>query len=156
MKKILFLGLGNPILSDDAVGIRTVEEIKNIVGERDEIGFTVGNIAGLGILDVIQGYDELVIVDAVEKGGTPGSLYTIPLDELDNSIHLTSIHSINLATAIEFGKKMGMKVPSRISIYGIEVRDVVNFSEKMTREVEKSTRKNAKEIVKREMTKLFL
>jgi len=151
---MLFLGLGNPILSDDAVGIRVVEEIKSIVGKKDGIEFTVGDIAGVDILDVIRGYDELVIVDAVKKGGTPGSLYTISLDELNDSIHLTSIHSINFATAMEFGRKMGIKVPSRISIYGIEVRDVVTFSEKMTREVEKSTRKNAQEIVNMEISEL--
>jgi len=154
MKKMLILGLGNPILSDDAVGIRVVEEIEKIMGKKDAIRFVTGSIAGLHILDVIQGYDELVIVDAVERGGKPGTLHKIQLGELDSTVHLTSLHSINFATAMEFAKKMEMKVPSRISIYGIEVRDVVNFSEKMTREVEKSTRKNAQEIVKREISEL--
>jgi len=44
-----------------------------------------------------------------------------------------------------------LKIPKRISIYGIEVKDVVKFSEKMTPEVEESIPKNAEEIIRREV-----
>jgi len=151
VRKLLFLGLGNPILSDDAVGIRVVDKIKSIMGDSNGIDFVTGSMAGLRILDVIQGYDELVIVDAIEKGGEPGTLYKIPIENLESTLHLTSLHSINLVTAIELGRKMSLKIPKRISIYGIEVKDVVKFSEKMTPEVEESIPKNAEEIIRREV-----
>jgi len=151
VRKLLFLGLGNPILSDDAVGIRVVDKIKSIMGDSNGIDFVTGSMAGLRILDVIQGYDELVIVDAIEKGGEPGTLYKIPIEDLEGTLHLTSLHSINLVTAIELGRKMSLKIPKRISIYGIEVKDVVKFSEKMTPEVEESIPKNAEEIIRREV-----
>lgn len=151
MRKLLFLGLGNPILSDDAVGIRVVDKIKSIMGDSNGIDFVTGSMAGLRILDVIQGYDELVIVDAIEKGGESGTLYKIPIEDLESTLHLTSLHSINLVTAIELGRKMSLKIPKRISIYGIEVKDVVKFSEKMTPEVEESIPKNAEEIIRREV-----
>jgi len=151
VRKLLFLGLGNPILSDDAVGIRVVDKIKSIMGDSNGIDFVTGSMAGLRILDVIQGYDELVIVDAIEKGGEPGTLYKIPIEDLESTLHLTSLHSINLVTAIELGRKMSLKIPKRISIYGIEVKDVVKFSEKMTPEVEESIPKNAEEIIRREV-----
>jgi len=151
VRKLLFLGLGNPILSDDAVGIRVVDKIKSIMGDSNGIDFVTGSMAGLRILDVIQGYDELVIVDAIEKGGEPGTLYKIPIEDLESTLHLTSLHSINLVTAIELGRKMSLKIPKRISIYGIEVKDVVKFSEKMTPEVEGSIPKNAEEIIRREV-----
>lgn len=151
MRKLLFLGLGNPILSDDAVGIRVVDKIKSIMGDSNGIDFVTGSMAGLRILDVIQGYNELVIVDAIEKGGEPGTLYKIPIEDLEGTLHLTSLHSINLVTAIELGRKMSLKIPKRISIYGIEVKDVVKFSEKMTPEVEESIPKNAEEIIRREV-----
>ncbi|MCK4232917.1 hydrogenase maturation protease [candidate division WOR-3 bacterium] len=151
MKKLLFLGVGNPILSDDAVGIRVVEEIRSIVGDVRGVGFVTGSIAGLRILDVIQGYDDLVIVDAVEMDGEPGSLYKIELEELKNTIHLTSLHSINLATAMKWGREMGLKIPENISIYGIQIKNLLEFSENMTQEVEGSVKRNAREIIKREM-----
>ncbi|MCK4575379.1 hydrogenase maturation protease [candidate division WOR-3 bacterium] len=151
MKKLLFLGVGNPILSDDAVGIRVVEEIRSIVGDVRGVGFVTGSIAGLRVLDVIQGYDDLVIVDAVEMDGEPGSLYKIELEELKNTIHLTSLHSINLATAMKWGREMGLKIPENISIYGIQIKNLLEFSENMTQEVEGSVKRNAREIIKREM-----
>lgn len=151
MKKLLFLGVGNPILSDDAVGIRVVEEIRSIVGDVRGVGFVTGSIAGLRILDVIQGYDDLVIVDAVEMDGEPGSLYKIELEELKNTIHLTSLHSINLATAMKWGREMGLKIPENISIYGIQIKNLLEFSENMTQEVEGSVKRNAREIIRREM-----
>ena len=146
MKRTLILGLGNPILSDDAVGIRTVEKIEKLVGKKDGIDYVKDSVAGLRILDIINGYDKLIIVDAVEKGGKPGTLYKIPLSELDATIHLTSLHSINFAAAIKWGKEMGFKIPEDISIYGIEIIDVVNFSEKMTPEVQNSVERNALKI----------
>ncbi|OQX52354.1 MAG: hypothetical protein B5M53_08815 [Candidatus Cloacimonas sp. 4484_209] len=65
MKRTLILGLGNPILSDDAVGIRTVEKIEKLVGKKDGIDYVKDSVAGLRILDIINGYDKLIIVDAV-------------------------------------------------------------------------------------------
>jgi len=149
--RILFLGLGNPILSDDGVGIRVVEEIKRILGERDGIYFDTGNINSLHILDAIQGYDKVVIVDAIKKGGKPGTLYHIPLEELEPTIHHTSLHTINLATAIDLGKRLSREMPTEISIYGIEVKDTERFSENLTPELEKRVPEIVEEVIKREM-----
>lgn len=128
-----------------------VEEIASIVGKKKGVDFVTENVAGIRILDIIAGYDKLVIVDAVEKGGKPGELHNISLKELNETVHLTSIHSINFATAIELGKKMGLKIPESISIYGIEIKEVFKFSERMTPEVECSIKSNAVEIIEREL-----
>lgn len=149
--KILFLGLGNPILSDDAVGIKVVEEIKRILGKRDGIYFDTGNINSLHILDAIQGYGKVVIVDAVKKGGEPGTLYHIPLEELQATIHHTSLHTINLATAIRLGKEISKDMPEEISIYGVEVKDIENFSEELTEEVKRAISGIAQEIMRKEI-----
>lgn len=145
--RILFLGLGNPILSDDGVGIKVVEEI----AKKREVEFLTGNINCFQILDIIQGYDRVVIVDAVKKGGEPGTLYPIPLKELEPSIHNTSLHTINLATAIKLGKKLSREMPTEISIYGIEVKDTERFSERFTPEIEKRIPEIVREIIRREM-----
>jgi len=150
MAKILILGLGNPILSDDAVGIRIVEKIKSIIGEREGIDFDAGNMNSFHLLDIIEGYDRLVIVDAIKKGGEAGTLYNIPLEELDDTIHHSSIHTVNLATAIRFGQKMGELMPEYISIYGVEVEDIENFSEELTDKVKRAVPGITQEIIKRE------
>jgi hydrogenase maturation protease len=150
MGRTLILGLGNPILSDDAVGIRIVETIEEIIGEIEGVDYVTGSISGMSFLDCIQGYDKLVLVDAVERGAPPGTLHYISLDELVRTLHFTSVHSLNLATAIELGRRAGMKIPPCISIYGVEVGNIIDFSMKMTAQVEKSVFTNAETIIERE------
>jgi hydrogenase maturation protease len=154
MAKTLFLGLGNSILSDDAVGIKVVEKIRSIIGERNGIEFDTGNMNSFHLLDIIEGYDRVVIVDAIKRRGEAGTLYNIPLEQLDDTIHYSSIHTVNLATAIRFGEKMGENMPKKISLYGIEVEDIENFSEEMTEKVERAVPGIAREIIKRERIEL--
>ncbi len=151
MKKTLFLGLGNPILSDDAVGIRVVQEIEKMLGDRDGICFARESVDGLRLLDVIRGYDRLIIVDAIRTRDRPGSLYELSIGELEKAIHLTCVHSINFATALRMAKEAGEKIPEEMSIYGVGVRSVREFKERMSPEVERSVPGIARRVVKKEM-----
>lgn len=151
MKKTLFLGLGNPILSDDAAGIRVVKEIEKIIGNRDGIFFATESVDGLRLLDVIGGYARVIIVDAIRGGGKSGSLYELSLEDLEKTIHLTCVHSINFATALKMGKKTGGMIPEDISIYGVEVKNVQEFKERMSPDVERSIPGIARKIVRKEM-----
>jgi hydrogenase maturation protease len=74
--KILVLGVGNPILSDDGVGIHVARELK----KRKAKGIDVEELAasGLEFLDVVRGYDKVIIIDAIQtKGGKPGELHIL-------------------------------------------------------------------------------
>ncbi|MBE3050465.1 hydrogenase maturation protease, partial [Candidatus Bathyarchaeota archaeon] len=68
---MLVLGVGNPILSDDGVGIHVARELK----KREMPGVDVEELAasGLELLDVVRGYDKVVIIDAIQTtNGRPG------------------------------------------------------------------------------------
>ncbi|HXZ94317.1 MAG TPA: hypothetical protein VEG28_00170, partial [Dehalococcoidia bacterium] len=52
--------------------------------------------------------------------------------------HLSSPHQINLATALELGKMLDLAMPQKITVFAVEAKDVANFSEKCTPEVEQS------------------
>jgi hydrogenase maturation protease len=155
MKKILFLGLGNPILSDDAVGIHVVKEIERILGMRRNTRFMTGSFAGLHLLDAIQGYDEVIIVDALEGNGTPGTLRKVPFEEMPATRNLSSFHSMNLMTAMRWGKDIGMNLPTSIAIYGIETHNVTAFSERMSSDVERRVPENARKIIAGEVGEAF-
>jgi len=136
--KTLVLGLGNPILSDDSVGFRVVQGLKDKFS-RSGLTFMESSASGLGLLDLITGYDKLIIIDAVKTGGgQAGKIYRLNTGNLSSTRHLASPHDINLATALELGKKLGIALPQQIIIFAIEVVDVTNFSEKCTPEVEKA------------------
>ncbi|MGB2852819.1 MAG: hydrogenase maturation protease, partial [Dehalococcoidia bacterium] len=66
--KTLVLGLGNPILSDDAVGLRVVEELEGRV-DQQEVKLVETTVAGLGLLDFLTGHDRAIIIDSIQTVG---------------------------------------------------------------------------------------
>jgi hydrogenase maturation protease len=132
--KTLVLGLGNPILSDDAVGIRIAQGLKHKTPSHDVVGTSE---AGLALLDYAEGYDRLVIIDSImTKGGKPGELYKLELEDLKPGIGLPSSHGVDIATAFTLGEKLGYPVPRRVAIYAVEINDNTTLGEGCTPEVE--------------------
>ena len=135
--KTLVLGLGNPILSDDGVGPRVAGELE---GKFDEsVTVAEASLAGLNLLDLLVGYDRAIIIDAIQTaGGKVGNIYHLEPEAFQSTRHAVSTHDINLATALEFGKRLGLKLPQKIDILAIEVADINCFSEECTPEVAKA------------------
>jgi hydrogenase maturation protease len=136
--RVLVLGVGNPILSDDGVGIHVAREIM----KRELPGVDVEELAasGLELLDVVRGYDKVVIVDAIQTtNGEPGELYVLEEKDFERSIHGSSPHGINIATALALGRKLvPNEMPKEVVFIAVEAEDVVNVSEKLTPKVAKA------------------
>ena len=133
MEKTLVLGLGNPILSDDGVGLRVAAGLEGRARRRRN-GHR-GNLAGLDLLELLSGYDRAIIIDAIQtEGGQPGRIYRLDPGAFQTTRHAASTHDVNLATALELGKRLGLPLP-RIDILAIEVADTSRFSEECTPEV---------------------
>jgi len=148
--KTLVLGLGNPILSDDSVGLRIAEELKTLYNEQ-EVTVMATDIAGLGLLDFMLGYDKVIIIDSIQtKKGRVGQVYRLDAQDFATTRHAASPHDVNLATALELGKRLGLAIPQEIVIFAIEAQDVTTFSESLTPEVEQAIPK-AVQIVAREL-----
>ena len=148
--KTLLLGMGNPILCDDAVGIR----LANYLGEwlAHVPGLSVleeCSVGGLNILEVVAGYERLIILDSIKTGGAePGYWYRFTGESLRETMHLDSVHDTNLATALALGRKLGVKLPEDkdIHIFAVEVQDNITFSEQMTEPLERGFLEYAEEI----------
>jgi hydrogenase maturation protease len=136
--KTLVLGLGNPILSDDGVGIKVAHEVANQLNSPHvTVAETSG--AGLSLLDSIAGYDKVIIIDAIQtKEGNTGQIYRMGTEDFSLTKHLSSPHQINLVTALELGKMLNLAMPQKITIFAVEAKDVTSFSEKCTPEVEQA------------------
>jgi hydrogenase maturation protease len=136
--KVLILGVGNPILSDDGVGIHVARELK----KRKMPGVDVEELAasGLELLDVVRGYDKVVIIDAIQTTeGTPGELYILEEKDFEKSIHGSSPHGINIATALALGRKLvPNEMPKEVVFFAVEAEDLVNVSERLTPKVAKA------------------
>lgn len=132
--KTLVLGLGNTILCDDGVGILVVQEAAERC-DRNDVTFTDASVGGMRLLDVISGYDRLILVDAIQtQGGKVGEIYRLGPNDLKVTLHSGSTHDLSLTGALALGRGMGMSLPADedIVIIAIEVEEVLTFGEECT------------------------
>jgi hydrogenase maturation protease len=130
--KTLVLGLGNPILTDDGVGIEVVRALQQRMND-PRVALHESSLGGLNLLDILVGYDRAIIVDAIQtKDGTVGDVYHLRADDFEPCLHVSCAHDIDFATALELGRKIGLPLPRNITIVAVEVQDVTTFSEGCT------------------------
>ncbi len=131
--KVMVLGVGNPILTDDGVGIKVAREIAK---ECPSVDVEEVSEAGLAFLDHAIGYDRLIIIDSIKtEGGRVGELYKLELDDLKPSDDFPSSHGLDMASVLKLAGDLGYKRPN-ISIYAVEVEDNTTFGEQCTVEIE--------------------
>jgi len=144
----LVLGIGNPILTDDGVGIEIAQKLKE---ENPELDVVETSEAGIALLDFVIGYDRIIIIDSIKtEKGRPGDLYKLELEDLRPSKDFSSSHGIGIATAFELEKKLGYKMPEQISIYAIDIKDNTTFGEDCTQEIKTKIPSIALQIIKEE------
>lgn len=130
--KTLILGLGNPILSDDGAGPAVARELESRLDPR-EATIAEASLGGLNLLDLMVGYDRVIIIDAIKtEGGRAGQIYRLDPAALAATRYAASPHDVNLVTALELGKRLGLSLPQKIDIFAIEVDDTGTFSEACT------------------------
>jgi hydrogenase maturation protease len=134
---ILVIGLGSPIMSDDAVGLKVAErKIPGVETRQEAIG-------GLDIIPVLYGYRNAVIVDAIKTGAyPPGTILIFDPEDFEPTVGDASAHSINLATAMHMGRSLDPEnMPESVRFVAVEVEDIQTVSETMTYAVEKAVPK---------------
>lgn len=132
--KTLVLGMGNTILSDDGVGVYVVREVAERL-EQGDVDFGEASVGGMRILDVIGGYERVIMVDAIQtRGGRAGEVYRLTPQDFTLSLHAGSSHDLSLPGALALGRGMGLTLPSDddFVIIAIEVEDILNFGETCT------------------------
>jgi hydrogenase maturation protease len=144
----LILGLGNPLLRDDGLGIYAAREIKRLVSSLS-VDVKESSHGGLGIIELIQGYKKVVIVDALRTpGAKPGEIKRLSIDDLPKTTRLFSPHDIDLKSAVLLAKRLKIKLPSEIVIWGIEIEDAFTFGEELTKKVKEALPKLIQAVLK--------
>jgi len=136
--RVLVLALGNPILGDDGVAFHVIERLRMRLTEGPDLVLDEAMAGGIELLTHIVGFDRVLIVDAVKTpGATPGQVRTFNEGDFEETLHASSPHSTNFATAMAMGRAMHPDVmPGVVAIVGIEVERVHEFTEEMTPAVE--------------------
>ncbi|MGA9399169.1 MAG: hydrogenase maturation protease [Anaerolineaceae bacterium] len=137
MKRILIIGLGNPILGDDGVGWRIADEVNQWLPTAEDIVKTAvevecASLGGLSLMERMIGYEKVILIDALKSGLYPvGTIREFPLAELPDPSagHSASPHDTTLLNALNTGKTMGITLPSSITVLAIETLNCNEFSE---------------------------
>lgn len=143
------LGIGNPILTDDGVGIKIARRVKEL---KPDLDVEETSEIGMALLELVAGYDKVIIIDSVKTvDGQPGELYKLGLEELKPSSDFpTGSHGIDIATAFELGRLAGYKMPEQVCLYAVEVADNETFGEDCTETIEAAMPSIVEKIIREE------
>ncbi len=140
----MILGFGNDILSDDGIGLRLARD----ASEELDVPWVRCSMYGFDILTEIAGYSRVVIIDSlVESEAEPGEIFTFDLDDFSGCRHISSPHTTNFASGIEFGETTGLDLPDEYFIYGVNVCETVEFSEELSPELQEKYPQIKKKII---------
>jgi len=120
---ILILGVGNLLRKDDGVGVQAVQRLQALPLPGG-VKVVDGGAAGVGLLDMLEGYERAVIIDAAEMGLEPGSVVKFrPEATRFRSPDLRlSLHSADVAGALELARALGKPLPE-LAIIGVQPKD---------------------------------
>ena len=139
MSGTVVIGLGNPILGDDAVGLHVAQALAAELAGVAGVVVKELHAGGMRVMDAVDGFERAVIVDAMCTGSLrPGSVRRLEVGQLGQARNLASTHDTNLPTALELGRMLGLRMPQAVTIYGIEARDVETFGETLSEDVKRS------------------
>lgn len=130
--KTLVVGVGNPILSDDGVGIHAARMLRAL--RLPDVSVEELPASGLELLDMVLDYDRVVIIDAIQtRDGVPGEHHILAEEDFERAVHGSSPHGINIATALAMGRKVVPdRMPKEVIYVAIEAADLVNVREELT------------------------
>lgn len=135
--KTLIIGLGNPLITDDSIGLRVVEQLRPLLANQPDVEVAEDYWGGLRLMERMIGYQRAIVVDAIQTGAPPGTIHLLRPEGIPTQ-RSASAHDVNFSTALEFGRQAGVQLPenSQIRLVGIEAEDVLTFREHCTPAVE--------------------
>jgi len=125
MKPIIVVGLGNPLMADEGIGVVLVEELSKLAaaGKLPTAGveYYDGGCGGMYLLHTIADRKKAVLIDCCLMGTEPGTIRRFTPDDVASvkqMAHL-SLHEVDILKVIELAKEIG-SCPDEIVIFGIE------------------------------------
>ena len=149
------MGIGNTIRGDDGIGIYIAEEIKKkLVNKKNNVTVISTETAGLNLLDLIVGYSKLIIVDSIQVSSNNelGHIFKLEVNQINSSNSHFNSHDIDFSKLFKIGKKLGIKLPKKIKIYGIGIFFVKEFEQKCNLQLGKMIPDIAQYIINQELS----
>jgi len=121
MKKLLVMGVGNILMMDEGIGVHAVHEFWKEKQDFDDtlVDFIDGGTFTQDIFFLFEEYEQVLVLDIVRAGHTPGTIYSLDEDDLvKNEKQVLSLHDTDLLDSLDMAQMRGHR--PTLKIVGIE------------------------------------
>lgn len=137
--QIAIMGFGNPVRSDDGVGIYVIEELQKKIRDNASISIFDMGTAAFEVLFGLKGHQKIILIDAViNTNEEVGTLFKVPAEEVLQTPEenpMVFLHSMKWSQALSYAKKiLRDEYPDDIQVYLIAVENTkldVDLSKKV-------------------------
>jgi hydrogenase maturation protease len=123
IRPTLILGIGNILLGDEGVGVRTVEAMSKLDLPND-VELIDGGTGGADLVDILADRRRVIVIDAMQAGVEAGTIRRMSVDELSpfqgNSV---SLHELGLVESLHMAGLLGC-APRDVIVFGIQPRQI--------------------------------
>jgi hydrogenase maturation protease len=120
MPRTLVLGLGNPLMGDDGLGVAALECLREEWALSEDVDLVDGGTWGMNLLPLIETAERVILIDAIRSGVAPGTLTILERCDLPRYFSLKlSPHQIDLREVLALAELRGA-LPDQLVAIGIE------------------------------------
>jgi hydrogenase maturation protease len=132
MKETIVIGLGNPLMADEGIGVVLVEKLSELaaageIAGTERIEFYDGGTGGMSLLHKIAGRKKVILIDCAKMRTPPGTIRRFtPADvQTVKSLSHRSLHEVDILKVVELSRQLG-EAPDEIVCFGIEPERIEN------------------------------
>ena len=127
MEKLLVLGIGNTLLTDDGVGVYAAEELMKDEWPENVTVMEAGTFTQ-DIYALFQGYDRLLVLDVIHAEHDPGTIYELTEDDImSNKKQRVSIHDVDMLDSLKMCEMRCGKRP-KMEIIGMQPYNITDWN----------------------------
>ena len=153
MPKILVAGMGNVLRGDDGFGVRVVEELSKSIPHSDDVDLYEAGIGGIGLVqELMNGYEALIVVDAVERHAEPGTVFVLTpedqpeVDDLALHRSMVDMHYADPAKVLQLARALNV-CPPLVFIVGCQPEYLEDAIEGLRPPVERAVPQGVKQVL---------
>jgi hydrogenase maturation protease len=150
--RIVVLGVGNTLLSDEGIGVRAIEKLELDYILPPEVVIVDGGTTGMEMLDDLSKCDHIIIIDAVRSGKAPASIVRLAgeqvpvffktklsphqiglsdvlatlafIDEQPGGVTVIGVEPVSLATGMSLSPQVEARLPELMDLVVTELREL--------------------------------
>jgi hydrogenase maturation protease len=126
-ERVTIMGIGNPLMRDEGIGIRVVETLMTSFEFSPEVTLVDAGTMGMSILNLFQDCDYMLVVDAIDGSGeAPGTILRLSPEDLAPNQVMHSLHDIRLVDVLQSAMLMGLE--PHVDCIGVQIEDMNELS----------------------------